>query len=104
MSQPPVTQMTDMTPTQLTGDAAALVGILEWMQSAGLDVASVSVGSCRVELRPPAAAARPDRDDAEDEGERNREAIYRKFGGPVFDHAMSDVPAGELQPAIGRTR
>lgn len=74
------------------------------MQAAGLEAAAVTVGACHVELRPRAAPARADREDPEDGAARDREAIYRKFGGPVFEHVVSDIPAGELQPAIGRTR
>ncbi len=100
-----MTEAIHMPSTPLAGDAAACVGILAWAQKAGLEVAAVTVGTCRVELRAPApapVAARDDRDDPAEETARHQEAIYRKFGGPVFEHATSDIPPGELQPAIGR--
>lgn len=102
-----MSRTTETTPTPctaLTGDAASLVGILSWAQSAGLEVAAVTVGTCRVELRAPAppVVASADQGEPEDGAARHREAIYRHFGGPVFEHVTSGIPPGELQPAIGR--
>jgi hypothetical protein len=86
-----------MAPTELSGDALALVGILAWAKDAGLEVSAVTVGACHVELQraPSAAPARKDEEPVA------RPGIYDQFGGPALQY-VSEIPAGELQPAIGR--
>ncbi len=84
-----------------TGDAAEVIGILAWAQAAGLSIATVTVGACSVELHRVAAVTEP-----EERGDgAHREAIYGKFGGPALTYALeSEIPAGELQPVVGRSR
>lgn len=85
--------------TTVTGDARQVIGILAWAQGAGLAVATVTVGGCRVDLHRGGAPS-PER--AEEPAPR--ESIYGQFGGPALADAMGEIPAGELQPAIGRSR
>jgi hypothetical protein len=78
-----------------------VIGILAWAQAAGLAVASVTVGVCHVELHRVAAVTEP-----EERGDgAHREAIYGQFGGPALKYALeSEIPSGELQPVVGRSR
>lgn len=88
-----------MTKTTVTGDAKQVLGILAWAKDAGLQVATVTVGGCRVELHRGGAPG-PERNDEP----APRESIYGQFGGPALADAMGEIPAGELQPVIGRSR
>lgn len=86
--------------TELTGDAAQVCAVLAWARDTGLQIASLTVGACHVELRhaaPPAGEQRP---------------APRRNG--IYDDAMAQspelkallaetgIPDGELQPAVGR--
>lgn len=88
-------------PAAPTGDAAEVVGILAWAQQAGLSIATVTCGSCTVELHRMAPAGEPE----ERTDGAHREAIYGQFGGPALKYALeSEIPASELQPVVGRSR
>lgn len=88
-----------LTKTTVTGDAKQVIGILAWAKDAGLQVATVAVGACRVELHRGGA---PGQERTEDSAPR--ESIYGQFGGPALADAIGEIPAGELQPVIGRSR
>lgn len=86
----------------LTGDAASAVGILAWARDAGFDIAVITVGNVHVELH--RASARGGDADDQDTDRAHRESLYDRFGGPALAAVVSEIPAGELQPVIGRTR
>ena len=97
------THTTAMPAAAVTGDAAEVIRILAWAQSAGLAVANVTCGSCSVELHSPVAPAEDDAVDRSDE--EHRRTAYGQFGGPALKYALdSEIPAGELQPVVGRQR
>lgn len=83
----------------LTGDAAQVRGLLAWALENNVQLSTVTVGVCMVELRGSGPL------DSERVPERAQESIYARFGGPALAHVVeSEIPAGELQPVIGRTR
>lgn len=84
----------------VTGDAKEAWSLIALARDAGVDVASVSVGSCRVELRQSAVPSgdRPAQRDP-------RQAIYEQFGGEAFRRmtgraAADAVPGEDYQPAL----
>lgn len=86
--------------TTCTGDARQVIGILAWARDAGLEMSTVTVGSCRVELHRRPSAEPSQRPTADD-----RSSIYGQFGGPALAHIVeSEVPGEEMQPVIGRTQ
>ena len=96
----PVLKTPSSTP-ELSGDAAQVVAVLAWAQSAGLSVQSVAVGACRVELHraiAPEPRQRPERD--------RRLNVYEQAldGAEQLAKAIADsgIPINELQPAVGR--
>lgn len=99
-----MSKATHSTATQapaVTGDAEQVIGILDWAQRNGLAVANVTVGACHVELHRVAPAGETE----ERSDGAHREAIYGQFGGPALKYALeSEIPAGELQPVVGRQR
>lgn len=81
----------------VTGDAKQAIGILAWARDAGLQVATVTVGACRVEMVRQAGDAGPERADAP------ASTIYSQFGGPALASVVeSEIPGNELQPVVGR--
>lgn len=98
----PTNTTTPTVPTALTGDAASLVGILDWARGAGVDVSELTVGAVSIKLRSTAGAG-GEADERDEEPGRDQQAIYRQFGGELIDRALADkVPGADLQPAIGR--
>lgn len=87
----------------VTGDAREAWHLILNAAAVGIGVTSVSVGSCRVELREPRPAQR-----ATDEPETPRDAIYAQFGGDMYRRmttggkraAGQTVSGEEYQPAI----
>lgn len=86
----------------LTGDAAQVRCLLDWARANRVELTSVSVGSCRVEVRE-AIAARTG-DDAP--AKSPREAIYEQFGGEAYRRMTGSkpgpaaVPGEDYQPAL----
>ena len=83
---------------ELTGDAAQVCAVLSWVSGAGMQVASVTVGTCHVELRQQIAPEREPRLEA------RRGGIYDDAMSPEIKAMLEDsgIPVGELQPAVGR--
>ena len=83
------------------GDAAQAIAVLAWAQRHGLQVSTVSVGTCRVELHRVSAP-----DPAQREPGVRRPSIYELAlqGNKELAQAIEDsgIPMGELQPAVGR--
>lgn len=87
-----------------TGDAAAVVVLLEWARSAGYELTSAQVGVCRVELAPRVAVTAP-RVAGDAPPQSDRATIYRQFGGEAFQELTDRNELdgrGELQPVVGR--
>lgn len=85
----------------VTGDAAQVRALLAWARSEGVEMQSVSVGTCRVELRQ-AVAPTGDRPVQRDP----RQAIYEQFGGEAYKRMTGQVPdtgvrGEEWEPALG---
>lgn len=83
---------------ELTGDAAQVCGVLAWARETGLQIASITVGGCHVELRhaaPPAGEQRP---------EPRHSGLYDQMMSPEIKAMLDEtgIPLGELQPAVGR--
>lgn len=86
------------TATALSGDAEQVVAVLAYALEAGLQIATVSVGTCRVELHRTGGA-----EAAGEERGPDRENIYdRALRGSPLAHELrfEGMPAG-LEPAIG---
>ena len=85
----------------VTGDAAQVRALLAWAREVGVDLESVSVGTCSVSVRQRAGAV-PERA----EGQDPRQAIYEQFGGEAYRRMMGSrvggdaVPGEEMQPAL----
>lgn len=79
----------------LTGDAGQVQALIAWARANGVDVATVTVGGCRVELVPRVAPAgkMPEREPTA--------GIYKQFGGEVFKDVAKELGLGELVPALG---
>lgn len=89
-------------PHTVTGDAKEVWNLIANARAAGIDVSSVSVGTCRVELRAPATGA-----PAPSEQRDPRQAIYEAFGGDAYRRMVGGQPSGpaavpgeEFQPAL----
>lgn len=98
------TNTTHMPPTPLIGDAASLVGILDWALGAGVDVSELTVGAVSIKLRGTlgADAQGDERDDGQRRGDRP--SIHEQFGGELFERALAEKVAGvDLQPVVGRS-
>lgn len=99
MSQRPLTKTTDAAPMVATGDAAEALAVLSWAKANGVELSSVSVGTCSVKL---ARAAVQSRDEAPIDP---RQALYKRFGGEMLAQTVrlaEDVPGEDMQPAVGR--
>ncbi|HEY0194869.1 MAG TPA: hypothetical protein VGC42_27340 [Kofleriaceae bacterium] len=91
----------------VSGDADQALGLLVAARAAGFEIAHVTVGNCRIELRTSPAALAP-----QDESPQRdpREMIYQQYGGELYRRAVSGasststntpaVPGADLQPAI----
>jgi hypothetical protein len=91
-----------MKPAKLVGDAKQVKELLAWAKTEGVDMQSVSVGNCRVELRQAVAPAPTDRPAFKDP----RQAIYEQFGGEAYKRMTGAVPdtgvrGEDWQPALG---
>lgn len=92
----------------VTGDAKEAWHLIERARASGVDVASVSVGNCRIELRPRTAAPGPREDDQPGAGPAP--GIYDQFGSELYRQmvrgtgrrapAQDTVPGEDFQPAI----
>jgi hypothetical protein len=86
----------------VTGDAAQVRALLAWAKSECVEMTSVSVGNCRVELRQAVTPAPTDRPAFKDP----RQAIYEQFGGEAYKRMTGAVPdtgvrGEDWQPALG---
>lgn len=86
----------------VSGDAAQVRNLLAWARSEGVEMASVSVGTCRVELRQTVTATQGERAAARDP----RTAMYEQFGGAMYRHLTGASPdtgvrGEEYEPALG---
>lgn len=86
----------------VTGDAAQVRALLAWARSEGVEMSSVSVGNCRVELRSAQVAPAGERAAARDP----RTAMYEQFGGAMYRHLTGQAPdtgvrGEEYEPALG---
>lgn len=90
----------------VTGDAREALHVIERLQKTGIDVSSVSVGNCRIELRQAARAAT--REDAAAVQPTPLEQMYEQFGGELYRRTRGTtgrpvpqtVAGEEYQPAI----
>lgn len=84
-----------------TGDAAEVLAVLNWARENGVEVASVAVGTCSVQL---ARAVPTERREREQAVETHQQAIYRRFGGEMLDRAIQHetVEGADMQPVVGR--
>ena len=85
----------------VTGDAAQVRALLAWAKEQGVEMSSVSVGNCSVQLRPPTAPP-GERAAARDP----RQAIYEQCGGEAYKRMTGAVPdtgvrGEDWQPALG---
>src|SRR5262245_413027 len=84
----------------VTGDAKEAWHLIANARAAGIDLASVTVGGCRIELRAPVVAR-----GADDEVQSPRDAIYERFGGEMYRRMQGRpgtpaVKGEEYQPAL----
>lgn len=89
-------------PHTVTGDAREVWHLIVNAREAGIDVASVSHGTCTVVLRETAATTAADKPAREDP----RQALYRQFGGELFSRLTGAAPdtgvrGEEYEPALG---
>lgn len=85
----------------VSGDAAQVRALLAWARETGVDMQSVSVGNCSVQLRQ-SAAPQGERAAARDP----RTAMYEQFGGAMYRHLTGAAPdtgvrGEEYEPALG---
>jgi hypothetical protein len=93
----------------VTGDAREVWALIQNAKANGIELASVSVGSCRVELRGGNAAV--PRADSDPPVRGPRGGIYQDFGGDMFARqqrangaataAQQQVTGEDFQPALG---
>ena len=91
--------MSTVSKTSVAGDAKQVLCVLEWALRNGVQLSTVSVGTCSVQVVPAMAAAQK-----QEERGPSRESLYDRFGGPALSSVTRDmVPGAEFQPAIGRS-
>lgn len=84
--------------TSVTGDAKQVLCVLDWALRNGVQLSTVSVGTCSVQVVPATATAVK-----QEERGPSRESLYDRFGGPALSSVTRDVvPGAEYQPVIGR--
>ena len=83
---------------ELEGDALQVRLLIEWAASAGVEILSLAVGNCTVNLAP----RRMPRSDSP-VAQMTAQSIHEQFGGKMF-RSMVEMPEsdGDYEPAIGR--
>lgn len=93
-----MSQSTNTMSAELEGDALQVRLLIEWAASAGVEITSLAVGSCQVNLAPRRVPR-----EISPQDQVTARSIYEKFGGkPYADIASKREVDGEYEPAIGR--